>query len=285
VQGKGENGPEAIFPCKRLKGEKLCIEQITKGQFCYTLNKLMRVKRLIFGSVLVLTLLAGGFVALPLFAHSDHAQREGQEMFKCNKDDDLCVVEKFAGVATKLADAPTPLFTKPTPPPAEPRQTTRTVTYRVITRGNVTASLSEFKSQANQTLNDRRGWSRLGLSFREVSSGGDFILAFSEASQVPTFSPGCDAEYSCRVGDYVIINEARWKTATPSWNNAVGSLRDYRHMVVNHEVGHWLGHGHYNCGGAGQKAPVMQQQSMDLQGCKFNAWPVDRELFSSRYGI
>jgi len=107
----------------------------------------------------------------------------------------------------------------------------------------------------------------------------------SVASELPNFSEGCSSEYSCNVGRYVIINQDRWLGATSSWNNAGGTLRDYRHMVVNHETGHWLGHGHANCGGSGQPAPLMQQQSIDLQGCKFNPWPLDSELTSSRLGI
>lgn len=160
-----------------------------------------------------------------------------------------------------------------------------TVTYDVTTRGSIRASLSEFKLQANQTLNDARGWSRMNVTFKEVASGGQFTLVLSEASQLPSFSPGCSVDYSCRAGRYVIINQDRWLGATPSWNNGGGSIRDYRHMVVNHETGHWLGHGHSSCGGAGQAAPVMQQQSIDLQGCKFNPWPLANELNSSMLGI
>jgi hypothetical protein len=170
-------------------------------------------------------------------------------------------------------------------PPARKPNIGRVVTYSVTTRGATTASLSEFKQQANQTLNDSRGWSRLGVSFSEVASGGEFTLILSVASELPNFSPGCSSEYSCNVGRNVIINQDRWLGATPSWNAAGGSLRDYRHMVVNHETGHWLGHGHRNCGGAGQPAPLMQQQSIDLQGCTFNPWPLDSELSSSKLGI
>jgi hypothetical protein len=158
----------------------------------------------------------------------------------------------------------------------------RTFTYSVTTRGAVHADFSEFQSQANQSLNDPRGWARMGVSFKQVPTGGDFILVLAEAGQLPSFSPGCSAEYSCRVGQYVIINQDRWLYATPSWNNAGGSLRDYRHMVVNHETGHWLGHDHEGCGGSGQAAPVMQQQSMDLQGCSFNPWPLTNELRTTR---
>jgi hypothetical protein len=161
----------------------------------------------------------------------------------------------------------------------------RVVTYDVSTKGVITASLAEFKTQANATLNDGRGWSRLGVSFQEVASGGAFTLVLSEASQMTSFSSGCGVDYSCRAGRYVIINQDRWQGATPSWNNAGGSLRDYRHMVVNHETGHWLGHGHASCSGAGQPAQVMQQQSIDLQGCSFNAWPTAGELWSSQLGI
>ena len=158
----------------------------------------------------------------------------------------------------------------------------RTFTYSVTTRGAVTANFTEFQSQANQSLNDPRGWARMGVSFRQVPTGGNFVLVLSEASQLPTFSSGCSAEYSCRAGQYVIINQDRWLYATPSWNNGGGSIRDYRHMVVNHETGHWLGHDHESCGGMGQSAPVMQQQSMDLQGCNFNPWPLLNELTTTR---
>jgi hypothetical protein len=158
----------------------------------------------------------------------------------------------------------------------------RTFTYSVTTRGAVTANFSEFQVQANQSLNDPRGWPRMGVSFKQVPTGGNFILVLSEASQLPSFSSGCSVEYSCRAGQYVIINQDRWLYATPSWNNGGGSIRDYRHMVVNHETGHWLGHDHVSCGGAGQAAPVMQQQSMDLQGCNFNPWPLASELTTTR---
>lgn len=159
------------------------------------------------------------------------------------------------------------------------------VTYDVTTKGVVTANLAEFKQQANATLNDARGWARMGVTFNEVANGGQFTLVLSEASQLPSFSPGCGVDYSCNAGRYVIINQDRWLGATEPWNVAGGSLRDYRHMVVNHETGHWLGHGHQSCGGPGQAAPVMQQQSISLQGCTFNPWPLKGELHSSRLGL
>ncbi len=160
------------------------------------------------------------------------------------------------------------------------------VTYVVETRGAIIADLSEFKTLANQTLNDSRGWSRLGVSFQEVSGGGSFTLVLSEANQVPSFNYNvCSNVWSCQVGRYVIINQDRWLSASDAWTAGGGSLRDYRNMVVSHETGHWLGHPHlYTCG-VGGLAPVMMQQSIDLRGCSFNPWPLDGELWSSTLGI
>ncbi|WP_372729262.1 DUF3152 domain-containing protein [Nocardioides sp.] len=156
----------------------------------------------------------------------------------------------------------------------------RTVTYRVETRGTITTSLREFRRQAQQTFTDPRGWRGAGVRFRPVATGGSFTLVLAQAGRVPSFSSACSSSWSCRVGRYVIINQDRWKFASPAWNAAQGSLRDYRHMVVNHETGHWLGLGHSGCSGRGNPAPVMMQQSKGLNGCRFNPWPTGAELAS-----
>lgn len=158
----------------------------------------------------------------------------------------------------------------------------RTVTYSVQTRGRITTSLKKFKKLAQATFDDPRGWRAGGIKFRRVAKGGSFTLVLAEASKVPGFHPICSAQWSCRVGRYVVINQTRWKHASPAWNANGGSLRGYRHMVVNHETGHWLGLGHRHCPRAGAPAPVMQQQSKGLQGCKFNAFPTGAERASAR---
>jgi hypothetical protein len=80
----------------------------------------------------------------------------------------------------------------------------------------------------------------------------------------------------------VIINQARWLHASPAWNKKKLSLRGYRHMVVDHETGHWLGHRHRGCPGKGRLAPVMMQQSKGLSGCRFNPFPLPSERWTSR---
>jgi hypothetical protein len=156
----------------------------------------------------------------------------------------------------------------------------RKVTYHVETRGTITTSLKEFKQQAQETYEDARGWRSAGIRFTPVAHGGSFTLVLAQASLVPSFSSSCSSMWSCRVGRYVIINQDRWKYASPAWNAAHLELRDYRHMVVNHETGHWLGLDHASCPGPGRLAPVMQQQSKGLQGCRFNPFPTIHELNS-----
>jgi hypothetical protein len=156
----------------------------------------------------------------------------------------------------------------------------RTVSYHVETRGTITASLKEFKRQAQETYDDPRGWRGAGIRFTPVAHGGSFTLVLAQAGLVPSFSSSCSSMWSCRVGRYVIINQDRWKNASPAWNAAHLALRDYRHMVVNHETGHWLGLHHSPCPGPGRLAPVMMQQSKGLNGCRFNPWPTTRELNS-----
>ena len=83
----------------------------------------------------------------------------------------------------------------------------------------------------------------------------------------------------------MVINFTRWQETSPAWRASGGSLENYRHMVINHETGHWFGFDHSSCPGSGQAAPVMQQQSIDLQGCTFNPWPTERERSVLRRSI
>lgn len=158
------------------------------------------------------------------------------------------------------------------------------VKYRVITDGTITTDVGAFRQQVQETLTDGRGWRAAGIEFRPVSSGASMTVVLANANRVEGYAPAvCSSKWSCRVGNYVIINQDRWKYASPAWNTAGGTLRDYRHMVVNHETGHWLGWRHRGCTGSGDKAPVMQQQSISLSGCKFNPWPLKSERNVPRF--
>jgi len=147
--------------------------------------------------------------------------------------------------------------------------------YVVVKRGKITVSMKDFAAQTAQTYGDSRGWRAGHHRFVRVQKGGDFSLVMAEAKYLPSYSSVCSVKYSCRVGRYVIINQNRWRNGSKPFT---GTLRQYRHMVVNHETGHWLGRRHESCAGKGQLAPVMQQQSKGLQGCKPNAWPLPAEI-------
>jgi 5-hydroxyisourate hydrolase-like protein (transthyretin family) len=156
--------------------------------------------------------------------------------------------------------------------------TVRLVTYRIETRGKVSGALDTFKERTAEIYADPRGWSRAYVHFKRVKSGGAFSLVLSQAKYVPSFGAICDRYWSCRVGRYVVINENRWRHGTPYFKRSGGTMAEYRAMVTNHETGHWFGLGHATCGGKGEAAPVMMQQSKGLFGCEPNAWPLAGEI-------
>jgi hypothetical protein len=164
----------------------------------------------------------------------------------------------------------------------------RTFTYRVEARGEVDTDVRDFARDARRILSDARGWTLGGsVAFEEVRRGGDFALILASPEAVARASSVCSSLYSCRVGDQVLINDRNWRQGTPPWRRDGGDLATYRPMVLNHELGHRLGFGHRDCGGRGQVAAVMQQQSKGLQGCRANAWPTpgERRAFGRRAGV
>ncbi|MDB5163831.1 MAG: rane protein [Candidatus Saccharibacteria bacterium] len=161
-----------------------------------------------------------------------------------------------------------------------------TFSYCVAARGVDISYLAGLKNKLQSTYGDSRGWGLGGaVIFNEVGSGCNFTVWLSAASQMPSFGSICDSLWSCTVSPNVIINFDRWQGASSAWSQSGGSLDDYRSMVINHETGHWLGFGHRHCSGAGQLAPVMQQQSIDLEGCKFNPWPLPLEQAALRSSL
>jgi hypothetical protein len=138
---------------------------------------------------------------------------------------------------------------------------------------------AQFAAAVEATLGDPRSWGNGGrLSFQRVGAAEaaagdyDFRVSLVSPGSMETWCPGVGTGgyTSCRYGERAVINLARWETAVPDY---AGDIATYRQYVVNHEVGHALGHGHEQCGAPGQLAPVMQQQTLGLQGCVKNAWP------------
>lgn len=123
-------------------------------------------------------------------------------------------------------------------------------------------------------LADERGWHDLhDVAFEQVTDVKDAEFILTVASPPTTDQLCLPANtmgiWSCRVREDVVLNSDRWSHLTPTYDDPA----EYRAYLVNHEVGHFLGHGHESCGGEGLAAPVMMQQSKGLQGCTANAWP------------
>ena len=161
-----------------------------------------------------------------------------------------------------------------TPPPSAVKYE---ITYDISFRGTLKADRTEFEKVVDQTLTDNRGWARAGVKFQKVASGGRLHVVLASGVEVEKASPnGCSSELSCTVKPYVLINDDRWLNGTDSYQGA--GIAAYRQMVINHEVGHFLGHDHvWSCDNG--VAPVMLQQSTGLRGCSANSWPLASELW------
>ncbi|WP_092623471.1 DUF3152 domain-containing protein [Jiangella sp. DSM 45060] len=147
------------------------------------------------------------------------------------------------------------------------------LTYTVEVETGLPFDPIEVAAVVDATLADPRSWIADGHhSFQRVPADGDLrILVASPGTTDQLCAPlRTRGEVSCRNGDNVVLNGLRWAVAVPHYN---GDVDGYRQYVVNHEVGHALGHGHVDCPGPGEVAPVMLQQTYGLDGCVANSWP------------
>lgn len=146
--------------------------------------------------------------------------------------------------------------------------------FRVEVENGIGMDGQEFAQAVQTTLGDPRSWGAGGRqSFQRVSDASyDFRVLLVSPDNVNDFCPGLDTGgfTSCRSGERAVVNLARWLIGVPDYE---GDLPTYRQYVVNHEVGHYLGNGHEQCPGPGEVAPVMQQQTLGLDGCTKNPWP------------
>jgi hypothetical protein len=149
--------------------------------------------------------------------------------------------------------------------------------YCVYTEKGLRLGRTLAVRRIEQTLADKRGWTRGAVRFQRVAEGADTDVLIASPAMVDKlcYPLKTEGEVSCCQGRKVVINYLRWRDAVEHWPYSGTS---YRQMLINHEFGHRIGKGHERFSGPGQKAPVMQQQTYGLQGCKANAWPLDHEL-------
>jgi hypothetical protein len=144
--------------------------------------------------------------------------------------------------------------------------------YNVAVEDGLELDAQGFSDFVAATLTDERSWTAGGgWRFQQVGeSGADFTIYLASPEQRSLLCSHPNTTVSCRNGDSVVINSARWIAGVEHWD---GTLETYREYVVNHEVGHRLGHPHEVCPAEGEPSPVMAQQTFQLAGCTGNAWP------------
>ncbi|WP_350280103.1 DUF3152 domain-containing protein [Kribbella sp. HUAS MG21] len=155
-----------------------------------------------------------------------------------------------------------------------------------IERGIAGIDPDEFARFVRATYGGSQGWASRGAwRFRQVGpeTKPDFTLLLVTPHTRDLICGSAPDRYtSCRIGNFVVLNVARWVHGVPRYGAA---LTTYRHYMINHETGHRLGRGHELCPGPGRPAPVMQQQTLGLHGCTANAWPyLNGQPYNGRLG-
>jgi len=149
-------------------------------------------------------------------------------------------------------------------------------TYAVQVEIGTGQGAPDFAAAVDVTLANPASWTGQGRwSLQRVAiDKADFVIRLATPATVDKVcaTVGLDTRgyVSCRAGNFVMINLDRWLTAIPDYQ---GNVALYRQYVINHEVGHQLGYNHQACPGAGRLAPVMQQQTFGLDGCRANGLP------------
>ncbi|MFI2075814.1 DUF3152 domain-containing protein [Streptomyces triculaminicus] len=156
--------------------------------------------------------------------------------------------------------------------------------YRVDVEKGLPLDAALFADAVHRTLNDDRSWGHDGKrTFERVSSGKpDFVVTLASPRTTATWcaKSGLDTtedNVSCdsAATDRVMINAYRWAQGSQTYGD--GRMYLYRQMLINHEVGHRLGHDHESCSEEGALAPVMMQQTKfltsDGKTCRPNPWP------------
>ena len=153
--------------------------------------------------------------------------------------------------------------------------------YTVEVEDGIGLDADDVADEVGRILADPRGWTADGRNgFARVASGHprEFAVKIGTPATVKQLCAKGGVvvthDVNCRVGDDVVVSLTRWTQGSPQFKGPIG---DYRALIINHEVGHRLGHGHETCPGKGRSAPAMMQQIYGLKGCMANAWPYDRD--------
>ncbi|MFF5392159.1 DUF3152 domain-containing protein [Streptomyces sp. NPDC013012] len=150
--------------------------------------------------------------------------------------------------------------------------------YRVEVENGIDVEADGTAAEIQGILAHPRGWAAHGRGrFQLVSEReeADFVIriATPDTADALCLREGLDTggELNCETTEGVVVNLRRWMLGSPTF---AGPPAEYRHLIINHEVGHELGiREHMACPGPGRPAPAMMQQIKGLDGCVSNAYP------------
>lgn len=130
-----------------------------------------------------------------------------------------------------------------------------------------------FAEAVLATLNDPRGWNGAdGTTFAWTDSeryDARVVLASPGTTDELCFPLDTASSVSCGIEETAVLNFKRWAKGSKAWKE----IANYRHYLVNHEVGHVIGYHHDLCAGEGEHATIMVQQTTTTSGCIPEAWP------------
>lgn len=165
-------------------------------------------------------------------------------------------------------------------PGSDSTRTGRSIRYTVEVEKGLGVPQEHFAQTVRAVLTDARGWEqRDGVHFVNVtpaerakgeSAQVRIVLgspAYVDRRCLPLHTGGT---LSCHADGKVLLNVRRWAQGADTYGD---DITNYRIYLINHEVGHSLGHGHRTCSGAGKRALVMIQQTKSLGGCTAWPWP------------
>ncbi|MER7957528.1 DUF3152 domain-containing protein [Streptomyces sp. NPDC096030] len=256
------------------------------------------IRRLALPTLALVTLSLGGGAAL---AHYNSGQDSGGDRALATPSR---TAETTTAIPTPKAAPPTPKRTtakpKPSATPKKPKVPAKGSgsfttaesagdavgtggslrRYRVQVEGGIDLSASQVATEIQQILDHPRGWAANGRGrFQLVSENADFVIRVATPATADKLclAQGLNThgELNCETTEGVVVNLKRWLLGSPTF---AGTPAEYRHLIINHEVGHEIGiRSHMTCPGSGKPAPVMMQQIKGLKGCRSNAYPYDED--------